>query len=318
MAPSILGIHHITAIAGDPQKNIDFYTGLLGLRLVKTTVNFDDPGSYHFYYGDGVGSPGTIITFFTWPGARRGRRGTGQVTNTAFAVPTGSLIYWEDRLRSANVEIVERSGRFGRPVLSFLDGDGLSLELIESENPDPGRVWTGASIPTHSAIHGFHSATISASDSEPTLSLLKETMGFRATGEEGNRVRLEVAAGGPGQTIDVLSLPTGETGRVAVGTVHHIAWRAPDSAHQLKWLELLDREGYSVSPVMDRSYFQSIYYREHGGVLFEIATDQPGFAVDESVETLGAALKLPNWMEPQRSIIEQVLPPIHRNQGVTV
>jgi glyoxalase family protein len=318
MAPSILGIHHITAIAGDPQKNIDFYTGLLGLRLVKTTVNFDDPGSYHFYYGDGVGSPGTIITFFTWPGARRGRRGTGQVTNIAFAVPTGSLVYWEDRLRSANVEIVGRSGRFGRPVLSFLDGDGLSLELIESENPDPGRVWTGAAIPADSAIHGFHSATISASDPEPTLSLLKDTMGFRSLGEEGNRARLEVAAGGPGQTIDVLSLPTGEAGRVAVGTVHHIAWRAPDSAHQLKWLELLDREGYSVSPVMDRSYFQSIYYREHGGVLFEIATDQPGFAVDETVETLGSALKLPGWMEPQRGIIEQVLPPIHRNQGVTV
>lgn len=318
MAPSILGIHHITAIAGDPQKNIDFYTGLLGLRLVKTTVNFDDPGSYHFYYGDGVGSPGTIITFFTWPGARRGRRGTGQVTNTAFAVPTGSLIYWEDRLRSANVEIVGRSGRFGRPVLSFLDGDGLSLELIESENPDPGRVWTGASIPADSAIHGFHSATISASDPEPTLSLLKDTMGFRSLGEEGNRARLEVAAGGPGQTIDVLSLPTGEAGRVAVGTVHHIAWRAPDSADQLKWLEILDREGYSVSPVMDRSYFQSIYYREHGGVLFEIATDQPGFAVDETVETLGSALKLPGWMEPQRGIIEQVLPPIQRNQGVTV
>lgn len=318
MAPSILGIHHITAIASDPQKNIDFYTGLLGLRLVKTTVNFDDPGSYHFYYGDGAGSPGTIITFFTWPGARRGRHGVGQVTSTAFAVPFGSLTYWEDRLRTAKVEIQERSGRLGRPVLSFFDGDGLSLELIETENPDVHRVWTGSSVPEYAAIHGFHSATITAADAEPTVSLLKETIGFTATGQEGNRLRLEVAAGGAGQTIDVLTMPSGEPGRVAVGTVHHIAWRTPDDAQQLAWLELLDRAGYNVSPVMDRSYFQSIYYREHGGVLFEIATDQPGFAVDEAVETLGSALKLPSWMEPQRSIIEQVLPPIHRNQGVTV
>ncbi len=316
MAPSILGIHHITAIAGDPQKNIDFYTGLLGLRLVKTTVNFDDPGSYHFYYGDGVGSPGTIITFFTWPGARRGRHGTGQVTSTAFAVPSGALTYWEDRLRSAHVQIQARSGRLGRPVLSFLDGDGLSLELIEAENPDPGRVWAGSSVPSDMAIHGFHSATISAADTQPTISLLQETMGFRTTGEEGNRTRLEIAAGGPGQSIDVLSLPSGDMGRVAVGTVHHIAWRAPDPAQQLEWLQLLDREGYSVSPVMDRTYFQSIYYREHGGVLFEIATDQPGFSVDEAVESLGSELKLPSWMEPQRSRIEQVLPPIARHQGV--
>ncbi|QOY89027.1 ring-cleaving dioxygenase [Paludibaculum fermentans] len=316
MAPSILGIHHITAIAGDPQKNIDFYTGLLGLRLVKTTVNFDDPGSYHFYYGDGVGSPGTILTFFTWPGARRGRHGTGQVTSTAFAVPLGALTYWEDRLRSANVEIQARSGRLGRPVLSFLDGDGLSIELIEAENPDPGRVWAGSSVPSETAIHGFHSATISAADAQPTIALLKETMGFRTTGEEGNRTRLEVAAGGPGQSIDILSLPAGDPGRVAVGTVHHIAWRAPDPAQQLDWLQLLDREGYSVSPVMDRTYFQSIYYREHGGVLFEIATDQPGFSVDEAVESLGSELRLPPWMEPQRSMIEQVLPPIARHQGV--
>ncbi|MGC4053489.1 MAG: VOC family protein [Paludibaculum sp.] len=315
MSPSILGIHHITAIAGDPQKNIDFYTGLLGLRLVKTTVNFDDPGSYHFYYGDGAGSPGTIMTFFTWPGARRGRRGAGQVTHTSFAVPPGSLTYWDDRLRSANVEIQGRSGRLGRPVLSFLDGDGLSLELIEAENADPGRVWTGSSVPSDAAIHGFHSATISVADAAPTVSLLKETMGFRETGVEGDRIRLEAAAGGPGQTIDVLPVPSGETGRVAVGTVHHIAWRTPDDAQQLQWLELLERAGYGVSPVMDRSYFHSIYYREHGGVLFEIATDQPGFATDESVETLGTALKLPAWMEPQRNVIEQLLPVIQRAAG---
>ncbi|MGJ5819365.1 ring-cleaving dioxygenase [Paludibaculum fermentans] len=316
MAPLISGIHHITAIAGHPQDNLDFYTGILGLRLVKTTVNFDDPGSYHFYYGDGTGSPGTILTFFTWPGARRGRKGTGQVTGTSFAVPLGSLIYWEDRLRSAGVPIQARSGPFGRPVLAFPDGDGLSLELIETEQLDHSRAWTGSPVPPDMAIHGFHSATISAADAGPTVSLLQETMGFRLVGEEGNRQRLEVAAGGPGQTADVVSVPGGEPGRVAVGTVHHIAWRAPDQAQQLAWLQILEREDYNVSPVMDRAYFHSIYYREHGGVLFEIATDQPGFAVDEPVESLGSELKLPSWLEPQRSVIEDALPSIQRRQGV--
>jgi glyoxalase family protein len=315
MTKMILGIHHITAIAGDPQRNIDFYTGLLGLRLVKVTVNFDDPGSYHFYYGDGQGNPGTILTFFAWPGAWQGRRGNGQVTATSFAAPQGSLAFWRERLSANGISFDGPIERFGENVISFADEDGLRLELIETAATDPARAWTGSGVPAEFAIRGFHSATLSETGYQRTAALLTEQMGFRLMGQEQNRFRYEVAGGGAGKIADVVCAPDGHEGRVAAGTVHHIAWRTADDTQQREWLAEVSRLGYNVSPVMDRVYFHSIYFREPGGILFEIATDSPGFAVDESLERLGSGLALPPWLEPQRGRIEAALQPIKRRSS---
>ncbi|MGP0076669.1 MAG: ring-cleaving dioxygenase [Bryobacteraceae bacterium] len=318
---SILGIHHITAIAGDPQENIDFYTGVLGLRLVKVTVNFDDPEAYHLYYGDGHGRPGTILTFFAWPGARRGRQGNGQVTAASFGVPEGSLDFWNERLATNGLASERLQERFGEPVLSFTDPDGLRLELVGTSGIDAAHAWEGSSVPPQFAIRGFRGATLSETGYERTAALLTETMGFRLLGQEQNRFRYEPGgshAGNPGRTLDLVCAPTALEGRIAVGTVHHIAFRTPDDAQQGEWLGEIGRLGYNVSPVMDRIYFHSIYYREPGGILFEIATDSPGFAVDEPVEKLGEALQLPPWLEPLRPKIEIALSPIerHRNDQV--
>lgn len=315
MKPTILGIHHITAIADDPQRNLNFYAGVLGLRLVKVTVNFDDPGSYHFYYGDGLGSPGTILTFFLWPSARRGRPGSGQVTQTAFAVPAGALDHWIGRLQAAKVAVGRPAQRFGDAVLPFMDHDGMRLELIETAQPDSARFWSGGGVAAPYAIHGLHSATICAAEAAGTAALLTQTLGFRQTAESENRLRLEAGAGGTGQTLDLLVPSGGASGRVAVGSVHHIAWRTPDEAQQELWLQQVRSAGRESSPVMDRTYFHSIYFREPGGVLFEIATDQPGFTADEAAEDLGSSLRLPAWLEPQRSLLEKVLPPLNRRVG---
>ena len=310
MTKAILGIHHITAIAGDPQRNIDFYTGLLGLRLVKVTVNFDDPSSYHFYYGDGQGNPGTILTFFAWPGAWQGRRGNGQVTATSFAVPQGSLAFWRERLTAKRASFDGPVERFGQKTISFADDDGLRLDLVETAATDAARVWTGSSVPPEFAIRGFHSATLSETGYQRTATLLTEQMDFRLLGQEQNRFRYEVSDGGASKTVDVVCAPGGQEGRVAAGTVHHIAWRTADDVQQREWLAEVGRLGYNVSPVMDRVYFHSIYFREPGGILFEIATDSPGFAVDEPLDKLGSTLALPPWLEPQRSRIEAALQPI--------
>jgi glyoxalase family protein len=317
---SIVGIHHITAIAGDPQQNIDFYTGVLGLRLVKVTVNFDDPEAYHLYYGDGHGRPGTILTFFVWPGAQRGRQGNSQVTAAAFAVPKDSLAFWTDRLAAQGIAFDKLSQRFGQPVLSFADGDGMRIELIETSRIDEIHAWKGSGIPTKFAIHGLHGATLSETGYERTAELLTETMGFRLLGQEQSRFRYEPfhpRGAEPGRIIDVICAPTGQEGRVAVGTIHHIAFRTPNDAQQRQWLAKVAGEGHNVSPVMDRIYFHSIYFREPGGILFEIATDCPGFAVDEPAEKLGETLKLPPWLEEVRPRIEAALPPIHMQQRAT-
>lgn len=311
MTHSILGIHHVTAIASDPQHNLDFYTGVLGLRLVKVTVNFDDPASYHFYYGDRQGTPGTILTFFAWPGARRGRHGNGQVTVTSFAVPLGSLDFWNDRFAAKGIDFDATFERFGQQVLPFADPDGMRLELIESA-ADPSRVWQDGPVPTESAIRGFHSATLSEGGYERTAKLLTGTMGFRLVAQEQDRFRYEVAEGGASRTIDVVCAPAAPEGRISAGTVHHIAWRTADDPQQLAWLTELSRLEYNVSPVMDRVYFHSIYYREPGGILFEIATDSPGFTFDEPVEHLGEGLMLPTWMQSRRMQIEANLLPIRR------
>jgi glyoxalase family protein len=311
---SIAGIHHITAIAGDPQENINFYTGVLGLRLVKVTVNFDDPEAYHLYYGDGHGRPGTILTFFAWPGAQRGRQGNGQVTAASFAVTKDSLTYWTERLAAHGVAFERLPERFGQPVLSFADPDGMRLELVETPLANVIHAWEGRGIPTKFAIHGFHGATLSETGYERTAALLTETMGFRLLSQEQNRFRFESChshAGEAGRTIDVMCTPAAPEGRVAVGTVHHIAFRTPNDAQQSQWLAKISGLRFNVSPVMDRIYFHSIYFREPGGILFEIATDCPGFAIDEPLEKLGSTLKLPPWLETQRPKIEAALPPIH-------
>ncbi len=310
MRKPIEGIHHVTAMASDPQANVDFYTGVLGLRLVKRTVNFDDPGTYHLYYGDEVGHPGTIMTFFPWPGARRGVQGAGQATVTSFSVPEGSLGYWTERLSRLGVDFQEPRPRFDEEVLTVLDPDGLRLELVARAEADGRAPWQGGGVPTEHAIRGFEGVTLTEWNAHVTEEVLAGTMGFRRVAEAGGRIRFEVGAGGPGTRVDVLAAPSAVRGHVSAGTVHHVAWRSADEQDQLAWREAIAESSLYVTPVLDRQYFRSIYFREPGGVLFEIATDPPGFTRDEPVESLGTALKLPPWLEPSREKIQAVLPPL--------
>jgi len=310
MSKQITGIHHITAIAGDPQTNVDFYAGVLGLRLVKLTVNFDDPGTYHLYYGDGMGHPGTILTFFPWPQASKGRCGTGQVTETAFAIPENAIGYWTSRLAEAKVAFRGPFERFGEQVIAFADPDGMLVELVGSKTAPIDRAYEGGRVPLEFAIRGFHSAALCEGDERETATLLTDTMGFQLVAQEGNRFRYMIGSGGPASLVDVIRAPEERRGRVVVGTVHHIAWRTPTDEQQGEWLEELTRLKYDVSPVMDRKYFHSIYYREPGGILFEIATDPPGFAIDEPQAELGTHLVLPAWLEPARARLEATLPPL--------
>ncbi len=306
---NITGLHHVTAIAGDPQRNLDFYVGLLGLRLVKRTVNFDDPGSYHFYFGDAVGTPGTILTFFAWPDARRGIRGSGEISATAFAIPPGSAGYWLDRLKEQHVSAERTPKRFGEEVVRFADPDGMLIELIESTPNDEVVLWSEGSA--EHAIRGFHSVSAALQSHEETAKLLTGAFGYRLVQETGNRFRFTAPGeAGIGKTIDLISAPDVHPGRTAVGSVHHIAFRVPDDEQHIAWREKLIGLGYEVSPIIDRTYFHSIYFREPGGVLFELATDPPGFTLDESVDELGASLRLPSWMEQARPKIEKILPKI--------
>ena len=307
---ALTGFHHLTAIVDDPQQNVDFYTHVLGLRLVKQTVNFDDPGTYHLYYGDEEGTPGTILTFFPWPGAPQGRRGTGQIVDISFSVPAAALNYWIDRLSGHNITFTGPNPRFQEQVISFLDPHGLSLELVANPEGESRSGWMRGPIPQAYAIRGFSSVTLAEAHHELTASMLTDMLGFRLLAQEGNRFRYEVGPGGPGAYVDVLSLPDQPRGRIAVGTVHHVAWRTPDDAHQLDWRQQLLARSYHVTPVQDRQYFHSIYFHEPGGVLFEIATDPPGFSIDEPVEQLGTHLKLPAWLEPDRMQIEKALLPL--------
>jgi glyoxalase family protein len=310
MKNNIRGLHHVTAIASDPQRNLDFYVGLLGLRFVKRTVNFDDPGSYHFYFGDNRGTPGTILTFFPWPGARRGIRGTGQIEATAFAIARDSIGYWVERCKQQHVT-AERISRFDEEAIRFTDPDGLLLELIASNSLPAVEPWPDSPIPAENAIRGFHSVSAALEGYESSARLLTDSFGYHLIAESGNRFRFASADDtAPGGIVDLLCLPDTGMGRVAAGSVHHIAFRAKDEAEQLKWREHLVELGYNVTPVIDRTYFHSIYFREPGGVLFEIATEPPGFTLDEKLDELGTQLRLPPWMESARSEIEKVLPPI--------
>ena len=302
------GLHHITAIASDARKNVDFYTRVLGQRFVKKSVNQDDPGTYHLYYGDYAGSPGTILTFFPWAGVPRGRPGHGQAYATAYSIPAGAAPFWQDRFTKFGVETGPTETRFGDQVLTFFDPDGLRLELIATTEADPRPPAPSQDVPAEHAIRGFHSSTLGLTNAKATSAVLVGTMGYRQVAQAGARTRYTVVAGGPGTYVDLLTDPALPRGLNGAGTIHHVAFRTPDDANQEEALSALRADGLSVSPVIDRAYFKSLYYREPGGVLFEIATDQPGFAIDEPVETLGQKLSLPPRLEPHRAEIEAALP----------
>jgi catechol 2,3-dioxygenase-like lactoylglutathione lyase family enzyme len=310
MTSHILGIHHITAITADAQKNIDFYRGVLGLRLVKVTVNFDDPRSYHLYYGDDLGRPGSLMTFFVWAGVRRGRHGPPQPADTSFAVPAGSMPYWQARLAESGAEVGTSALRFGDAVLAFADPDGLRLELVASKSPD-ARAPAAGPIPAECAIRGICGVTLAEEGSEPTAAFLTRTMGLQRAAEEGNRSRYAGADRAPGGIVDILSMPGESGGSLGAGIIHHVAFRLADDAAQVRWRQQLLEKHTHVSPIMDRLYFRSIYFREPGGVLFELATEPPGFTVDEPPDRLGTALKLPPHYEQVRPALEAALPRLH-------
>ncbi|WP_336518357.1 ring-cleaving dioxygenase [Pollutibacter soli] len=310
MEERILGLHHITAIAGDTQKNYDFYTKVLGLRLVKKTVNFDDPGTYHLYYGDDKGSPGTILTFFPWTNVRPGVEGTGMATAIGYSIPVGSLNFWTKRFQENNVIFGKPGNRFGEVYLPFKDPDGLSLELIMPDGPDARKGWHTNDIPDNAAIQGFHSVTLTLNDVKPTGAILTDIFGYKLYKQEGRFYQYKTDAVKEAALVNIIEIPDGKRGQVAGGTNHHVAFRVPDENTLMHFRDKVVKKGFNITPKIDRNYFYSLYFREPGGVLFEIATDNPGFAIDESPEELGLNLKLPEQYEDQRSAIEQVLPPL--------
>jgi glyoxalase family protein len=304
------GIHHITAIATDPQANVDFYLNVLGLRFVKTTVNFDDPGAYHLYYGNEAGDPGTVLTFFPWPDAPKGRVGAGQATSFGFSVPETSLGWWDQHLTGLGIDHSAPASRGDEEVISFRDPDGIQLEVVAHAGSAPTPPWEQGPIPVSSAVRGFHSLTLTEHDLDPTHAMMEGRLDFRVLDQASGRVRYEAGDGGPGTIVDVVASPTTPRGLTAAGTVHHVAFRAPNLEVEMDWRgELLD-QGVQVTEMRDRQYFKSIYFREPGGVLFEIATDEPGFTADEPLLELGRSLKLPPWLEPSREQIQRALPPM--------
>jgi catechol 2,3-dioxygenase-like lactoylglutathione lyase family enzyme len=305
-----MSIHHVTAIAGDPQRNLDFYTSVLGLRLVKLTVNFDDPGSYHLYFGDELGRPGSILTFFPWPDGRRGRQGTGQVGTVSLAIPPASLGYWVERLVQHGIKFDGPARRFDEQVLGFSDPDGLLLELVATPRVERVLPWADGPVPAEHAVRGVHGATIWEDGERGTAEFLTEQLGYRAAGEEGNRLRFESAAEGVGTVVDLRRVPGFWAGATGVGTVHHVAFRAASDEAQLEQRARIQQAGTDTTPVVDRQYFHSVYFREPGGVLFEIATDAPGFTLDEPAAELGTHLQLPPMYQSMRDRIAQALPPV--------
>jgi glyoxalase family protein len=303
------GIHHVTAIAGNLLKNFDFYTRDLGLRFVKKTVNFDDPSTYHFYYGDESGSPGTILTFFPWAGAPAGRRGAGETHETTFRVPLRSIGYWTQRFIEKGIPHQALEKRFGEPVLPFTDADGMALALVGVFGAENETSWSNGDIPSEHAIRGFRGVTLLLDSAAKTAAILTDVFGFREVAGEGSVIRYAAAGDANGSVVDIYEAKGFLRGHQGRGSVHHIAFRAADDEQQAQMAEnLMRKHGQRPTEQKDRKYFRSIYFREPGGVLFEIATDIPGFAVDEPAETLGRELKLPKFLEPSRNEIESVLP----------
>ena len=310
-----IGLHHVTAIASAPWQNVEFYTQILGLRLVKRTVNFDDPGSYHLYYGDEHGSPSTLLTFFPWPGIPRGRNGTGLATSTAFSVPGSSLGFWQQRLADHRVRTQAPKTRGAEDVLRLYDPDGMVIDLVAADG-DSRSGWDGVSlIPAEHAVRGLHSITLTEASLDATASLLTSGMGMEVAGEAGGQARFAMAGGAPGSIVDLTADRT-RPGLQAGGTVHHVAFRAPDLDTIGRWRDELADAGLRVTDIIDRQYFRSVYFREPGGVLFELATEAPGFDVDEPLLELGRTLKLPPWMEPSREQIAAALPPLPPIEGL--
>ncbi len=303
------GIHHVTAVTGDAQRNIDFYSGVLGMRLVKLTVNYDDPTVYHIYYGDGTGRPGSLLTFFAWPGARRGRLGAGMAADVALGIPADAAGYWAERLRRRGVETATMNVRDRGEVVAFKDPDGLTVELVPRAWRDDASPWAGGGVPPDRAVRGIFGVTLFVNRAAETVAFLG-TLGLRHQSTRGSRFRCVAGDGGPGTAVEVGGFPLLEAGSVSAGTIHHVALRAPDAASQRSWRDRVARAGATVSRVVDRTYFRSIYFREPGGVLLEIATDGPGFAVDEAVPRLGTGLMLPESLAGRRERLARQLPPL--------
>lgn len=308
MTKEIKGIHHITAIAGDAKRNFDFYTKVLGLRFVKRTVNFDDPHSYHFYFGDEQGTPGTILTFFPWGSAvRQGRRGAGMATEIGYSVPEGSIDFWLKRFEEKNVIYNKPAEKFGEKYLTFLDPDGLKLELVEAKTKDGRKPYETTQVKADIATRGFYNATLTLNDIKPTAAILTDVFGYTLIDKDVNRYRYATDSVDTANIIDLVELPAEQRGIGAGGTVHHIAFRVSNDEAQLAMREKILERGLNITPQIDRNYFHSLYFREPGGVLFEIATDNPGFTVDEPLDELGTNLKLPAQYEPYRKEIESRL-----------
>jgi glyoxalase family protein len=305
------GIHHVTAIAGPARRNLGFYTQVLGLRLVKKTVNFDDPGTYHFYYGNEEGRPGTILTFFPWEHAAPGRVGLGQAEETTFRIPESAIGYWTHRFIEKGVPHEAPRKRFGETVLGFKDPDGMRLALVAVAGAETEESYANGEVPAEHAIRGFGGVTLLVKAPEATGAILTDIFGFAEVAREGSSIRYRAAGGAPGNTVDVHAAGDFLPGRMGTGTVHHVAFRAAGDAEQAAMVKrLAERHGLQMTEQRDRQYFRSVYFREPGGVLFEIATDDPGFAIDEKSSELGQSLKLPAFLEPRRGEIEKVLPEV--------
>jgi len=313
------GIHHVTAIASDPQRTLDFYAGVLGMRLVKRTVNFDDPTTYHLYFGDAEGSPGTILTFVPWPGSRRGRQGAGQAAVTSFAILPGAVGFWIERFIRHRVEFQHPKARFDdERVISFRDPDGFLGELVAHPGAEAGKGWSSPAVPIEHSLRGVYSVTLWQESCDLTGKLLADSLGFEPVREQASIFRYATRDRGLASVVDLRCVPGLWPGAMGAGTVHHVAFRAPDDAQQLTVRNELVARGFNVTAQIDRDYFHSIYFREPGGVLFEIATDPPGFTVDEPLDRLGHSLKLPKWLEPRRFEIEALLPNIHLPMEIRV
>lgn len=308
MEDRILGLHHITAIADSAKRNLDFYTKVLGLRLLKKTVNFDDPGTYHLYYGDEVGSPGTILTFFPYEGSRRGRAGAGMATHIGYAVPEGSFDFWMKRLTEQKVPFSQPAEKFGESFISFQDPDGLQLELIVPKNGDTRKPWETDEVKENVATRGFHSVTLTLRNVKQTAEVLTELLGYKLLEQKGNHYRYITDAIDNAAIIDLIEDPAANRGDGGAGTNHHIAFRVKDEQVLMAFRDKIASRGLNITGKIDRNYFYSLYFREPGGVLFEIATDNPGFAIDEPVAAFGSSLLLPPQYEPSRARIEAVLP----------
>ncbi|MCW3082552.1 ring-cleaving dioxygenase [Segetibacter sp.] len=308
MENRILGLHHITAIADNAQRNYNFYTKVLGLRLVKKTVNFDDPGTYHFYYGDETGAAGTILTFFPWEGIGQGKIGSGMATNIGYSVPEGSLDFWADRFTQFNVKHENVDQRFSEQYLSFQDPDGLKFDLIVSPTADNRKGWETKEVTAEVATRGFHSITLTVRNVAPTAKILTDLLGYKLLQQEGNRYRFITDAIDNAAVVDIIETSNLAPGKGAAGTNHHVAFRVKDDNILMEFREKIASKGLSITPKIDRDYFFSLYFREPGGVLFELATDNPGFTRDEPLAELGTSLKLPKQYEESRKEIEQALP----------